>query len=323
MRHEDNGGHKVFVANNVKLIDEDREWVTTTDAAGNKSTVTCDYLIKQHQGSWSPDATSNNAHELIYASKCSDGTEIITTMLSRFGNSNEFFQNCGANAVVSTVGSTLPAGDGGARRIPDADCLKAAAADGVLTQWDLYEVWEGDNKLMTADGTVLAEFDPWFGLRNPSRYYDQASSTATANGISRPLDLAWGDKAVKSDLWGKVGSTEPYGYRDPRSPFNGATRDFYLNQNRVTAAATISSVYTDPYGGNASNATFEGAIKQHMSRAAPPPTPRWRSGVPASSSTAPATASTPPPETPPHPFKERNPWNIPRRPIAGAGVWPR
>ncbi|WP_345149004.1 hypothetical protein [Arthrobacter ginkgonis] len=282
MRHEDNGGHKVFVANNVKLIDADREWVTTTDAAGNTSTVTCDYLIKQHQGSWSPDATSNNAHELIYASKCSDGTEIITTMLSRFGNANEFFQNCGAKTIVSTVGSTLPAGDGGARRIPDADCLKAAATDGVLTQWDLYEVWEGDNKLTTADGTVLAEFDPWFGLRNPSRYYDPANGTATTNGVSRPLDLAWGDKAVKSDLWGKVGSAEPYDYRDPRSPFNGATRDFYLNQNRVTAAATLSSVYTDPYGGNASDATFEGAIKQHLvagSATADTTLAQWRSGI--------------------------------------------
>ena len=39
-----------------------------------------------HQGSHSADALSNNAHELLYATRCDDGTEIVSTALSRFGD---------------------------------------------------------------------------------------------------------------------------------------------------------------------------------------------------------------------------------------------
>lgn len=263
MRHEDNAGHKVFVANDVALLDEDRNEVTAL-IDGKTQQVSCDFLIKQHQGSWSPDATSNNAHELIYASKCTDGTEIITTMLSRFGNSNEFNKNCGSNETVSTVGSTLPAGDGGSRLIPTADCLAAAASDKALSTWDLYELWKGMNKLTTSDGTVLATFEPWFGLRNPSRYFDSANSTATTNGVSRPLDLAWGANAIATDAWRTPASSEQFPYTDARSPFNGATRDFYILQNKVSPANSRTTWHTDPYGSNAAEEPFKGSIKQHV-----------------------------------------------------------
>lgn len=264
MRHEDNGGHKVFVANNVKLLDENRDWVMMTTASGAEEIVECDYLIKQHQGSWSPDATSNNAHELIYASKCTDGTEIITTMLSRFGNSNEFLANCNPARTITTVGSLLPLGDGGTREIPTSSCVAASAADGNMGTWDLYELWKGENALTTDTGTVLASFDPWFGVRNPSRYFDEASSTATTNAVKRPVDLAWGDNPVTGDLWSQVGSTERYDYRDPRSPFDGSVRDFYTNQNRVSAAVSAPTIFTDPYGGSAGTVAFPGALKQHL-----------------------------------------------------------
>ncbi|MCQ1954741.1 hypothetical protein [Arthrobacter sp. zg-Y238] len=261
MRHEDNAGHKIFIANDVQLIDEFRDWVTIP---GTQEIVTCDFLIKQHQGSWSPDATSNNAHEAIYASRCSDGTEIISTTLSKFGNSNEFHQTCGTLGPVATVGSKLPMGYGGLRQIPDAECVAKNATGNAASLWGMYELWKGENKIMAADGqTELAHFDPWFGLRNPSRYYNPANSTATTNGISRPVDLAWGDNAATTYPWNTVAASVPLNWQDPASPFDGAQRDFYLTQNKV-AAGTPATVYTDPYGAGATETEFPGSIRQHL-----------------------------------------------------------
>ncbi|MCC3283879.1 hypothetical protein [Arthrobacter caoxuetaonis] len=259
MRHEDNAGHKIFVANNVQLLDVNRDWVLDTAGA----VVTCDFLIKQHQGSWSPDATSNNAHEAIYASRCSDGTEIISTTLSKFGNSNEFHKNCGVNERVGTLGSKLPAGYGGSRLIPDASCVQQHATGTEASLWGMYELWKGENKITDTAGNVLAHFDPWFGIRNPSRYYDAAKSTGTSNGISRPVDLAWGNKPAAAFPWTTVKDAAGLDWQDPASPFDGAQRDFYLNQNSVSSLST-GTLFTDPYGTNGQLTEFTGSIRQHL-----------------------------------------------------------
>ncbi|WP_202382016.1 hypothetical protein [Leucobacter chromiireducens] len=255
MRHEDNAGHKVFVANGVKMLDADRNWLRLADG----SQLLCDVLIKQHQGSWSPDATSNNAHESEFAARCNDGTEIITSILTRFGNANEMFGTCAPEEAIATVGSVLPAGDGGRRIIPTTDCVRNNPTD-----WTLYELWESDSKIVASDGTVLAAFDPWFGVRNPSRIYDRASSTATTNAISRPLDFAWyADRPATDYLWAGLSATERFDYADPRSPFNGAQRDFYLGELQLASGPTADGmVYSDPYGGSARADRTVGAIRQ-------------------------------------------------------------
>lgn len=253
MRHEDNSGHKVFLANNVKMLDADRNWLRLADGVQ----LECDFLIKQHQGSWSPDATSNNAHESFFAAKCNDGTEIITSMLTRFGNANEMHGTCAPNTAIPTVGSTLPAGDGGKRIIPTHDCVK-----GNPTDWTLYEVWQSDSRILGADGTELARFDPWFGVRNPSRMYQ--GSTATTNAVSRPLDLAWLDQGAATNyLWTGLSAQQRFDYRDPRSPFDGAQRDFYLGELQLASPGTASGiVYSDPYGGSAKAARATGSVAQ-------------------------------------------------------------
>lgn len=255
MRHEDNGGHKVFLANDVKMLDASRNWLRLADG----TQLTCDVLIKQHQGSWSPDATSNNAHESEFAARCNDGTEIITSILTRFGNANEMFGTCAPDTAIPTVGSLLPAGDGGRRIIPTADCVRENPTD-----WTLYELWESDSKIVAADGTVLAAFDPWFGIRNPSRIYDPAASTATTNAIARPLDYAWyADRPATDYLWAGLHGTERFDYSDPRSPFDGAQRDFYLGELKLASGPTSDGiVYSDPYGGTAKTNKTVGAIKQ-------------------------------------------------------------
>ncbi|MFV0434064.1 MAG: hypothetical protein ACK5LO_08805 [Leucobacter sp.] len=253
MRHEDNPGHKVFLANDVKMLDADRNWLRLADG----TRLECDFLIKLHQGSWSPDATSNNAHESLFAAKCNDGTELITSMLTRFGNANEMHGTCAPSTPIPTVGSTLPAGDGGKRIIPTHDCVKNNPTD-----WTLYEVWQSDSRIVAADGTDLAYFDPWFGVRNPSRMYQ--ASTATTNAISRPLDLAWLEEGAATNyLWTGLSAQDRFDYADPRSPFNGAQRDFYLGDLQLTDPGTASGiVYSNPYGASAGEARSGGSIAQ-------------------------------------------------------------
>jgi hypothetical protein len=255
MRHEDNAGHKVFVANNVKMLDADRRWLTR----GDGSQLVCDVLIKLHQGSWSADATANNAHEMLFAARCNDGTDVLTSTLTRFGNANEMHGTCAPDTAIPTVGSTLPAGDGGKRTIPTHDCVRNNPTD-----WTLYEVWESDNKIVAKDGSVLAYFDPWFGVRNPSRVYDPGASTATTNGISHPVDLAWLEENPATDyFWAGLDDIERFDYQDPRSPFDGAQRDFYLGDLQLTSPGTASGViYTDPYGGSARPEPAVGSVAQ-------------------------------------------------------------
>lgn len=94
MRHEDNVGHKVVVANSVPLLQKETRAPITVRRGHRQVKVTCDYLIKMHQGSHSSDATKNNAHELIYAVSCTDSTKAIISTLSRLGKANEYHRSC-------------------------------------------------------------------------------------------------------------------------------------------------------------------------------------------------------------------------------------
>ena len=54
------------------------------------------------------------------------------------------------------------------------------------------------------------------------------------------------------------------GWDDPRSPFDGVTREFYFNQTRLANARGPATWYTDPFGGHASTKPFPGAIRQYV-----------------------------------------------------------
>lgn len=250
-RHEDHVGHKVFVLNNVKLVHSDRSQGYVRDEAGNP--VVCDYLIKMHQGSHSPDATRNNAHELIYAMQCTNGAEAVISLLTPIGKANEFTANCD-ESTVTTSGSNSPDGAGGRRLIPTKQCV-----ENYNDVWGLYETWETDTTLTDSSGKILIHFDPWFGVRNPSRIYDTetqeavpAVSVADLLGNAKSEGIPWyrvDGKIEKSSLL---------------SPFNGAKRDVYVGGTQIHNADGPTTWYTDPYGGHLSTAPFPGAVKQYI-----------------------------------------------------------
>jgi hypothetical protein len=258
IRHEDNVGYKVDYENDVRLLAAD----------GRALGVTCDYLVSVHQGSHSPDALSNNVHELLYAVRCDDGTELISDTISRFGAPGEYVRSCDPARTVATTDNGYPAG-AGRREIPDRACVESTVlvpAGRTTSAWALYEKWSAGNELRTADGRALASFDPAFGVFNPSRY----ANAAGARGIGRTVDLCWegapdgsrfrGAACTAATEGGAIGAA--YGFDDVRSPFDGTRRDVYLRETTLRNAGGQRLYWTDPYGGNASTTPFAGALCQ-------------------------------------------------------------
>ncbi|MGZ5331949.1 MAG: hypothetical protein ACXWFH_11730 [Solirubrobacterales bacterium] len=257
-RHEDHVGHKVEWENDVEL---------ERGAAGGGREgigVRCDFLVKVHQGTHSADALGNNAHELLYAVRCDDGTELLATKLSSFGAPNGFVRSCDkATGVAAGTSHDYPAG-GGARLIPDRACVEEylLVPAGGFSQYSLglYEDWLSSNHLRTAAGRELAYFDPHFAVFNPSRY-------SLAGGIGRTLDVCFESEPGTGDI-ARGGYCEDarvsgqVAYDDPLSGFDGAHREVYFNQTEIANAGGPSRWWTDPYGGNASPAPFPGGICQ-------------------------------------------------------------
>lgn len=264
VRHEDNAGHKIIVANDVSVIAKNPR-ATVKDKDGKP--IKCDYLIKFHQGSHSSDATKNNAHETIYAVHCTDGTEVISSTFTRYGNANEFDRSCDQQKVA-TSGSILPDGFGGRRLIPDMNCVnKDVLVPGNQQSniWSLYEVWESANRIQKADGTKLASFDPWFGIRNPARVYAPGILGEIVALVDTLFLVDESDGGTaKGHPWSEH-SGEHLAKTDPQSPFDGAQRDYYLQGTTVNNASGPNVWWTDPYGDNAVTQAGTGLVKQWIS----------------------------------------------------------
>jgi hypothetical protein len=129
--------------------------------------------------------------------------------------------------------------------------------------WALYENWKAEEELRAAGGQLLASFDPWMAVRNPSRY------SRTGLPVGRTLDASWETDTdggvVNRPPWTEVSGLAPFEYRDPRSPFDGAQRDFYIRETEVANDGGPQRWWTDPYGGGGSATPFPGGICQLVS----------------------------------------------------------
>jgi hypothetical protein len=258
-RQEDHVGYKVDYQDDVPLIAAD----------GASLGVECDYLVRVHQGSHSPDALSNNVHELLYAVRCSDGTELISNTVGRFGDPGEYARSCEPSVLVPATDNGYPDG-AGSRLIPDRACMETSflvPSGRTTSAWAAYEKWSSEGTLTAAGGgPPLASFNPAFGVFNPSRYGDPAAT----GKMARTLDLCWevepnSDRArgVECDEATGFGAiATPYGFDDDRSPYDGTYRDFYVDETALANADGPTRWWTDPYGGNGSPEPFPGALCQ-------------------------------------------------------------
>jgi hypothetical protein len=254
-RHEDHAGHKIEWENDMRM--------QVGDGGSAALSIRCDVLVKIHQGSHSPDAFTNNLHEVAYHIRCTDGTGFSATLLTPIGAAGEFVRACDRERHV-TVGTAVPSNSpdgGGKRAVPDATCVRdliLARPDG-RPRFDaaLRESWEISASLRAGNGRTLVSFNPYFQVEDPSRYYDPAGEKA----LARPVDLCYLEPLRGLDRCEGL-PADAIAWDDPRSPFKGVRRFVDINGNNVRNADGPNVWYTDPLGRNGSPEPFSGAIRQ-------------------------------------------------------------
>ncbi len=264
-RHEDHVGHKVEWENNVVF--------NTGDGIGSFFSVTCDVLVKLHQGTHSKDAFTNNLHELAYHIACNDGTEMHVTLMAAIGKPGEFVRSCDGTRIV--VGTATPANSpsgGGQRRLPDRTCIErhflVASGSSSNVSAALHESWETSSSVRRDDGHTLASFDPYFQVFLPSRYHHPV----LANLTGRPIDACYEQEANGDRASGELCSqstangTLQVAFNDPRSRFNGVRRKVDINSNRVNNLDGPNVWFTDPFGKHGRTSAFPGSVRQWIGR---------------------------------------------------------
>ncbi|AGY58506.1 hypothetical protein [Gloeobacter kilaueensis] len=270
MRHEDHVGHKINWTNNTRAL--------------NNSRIKCSILTHVHQGTHSPDAFSNNLHEVGYYARCSDGNQLALNLLSPFGNGGEFTEGCNRSKTIATA-EPMPMDSpdgftGTARAIPDLSCIKQyiLVPEGQTSQFSpndaagtfggLYESWQPTLRLVSPDEPGPIVFiTPEFAVLNPVRYYDPAQSDSLAYSIGIcTLVEPNGDTVHGSSACNQVLKHPEWTYDNPDSPFNGAHRVVGKFGNiEINNAGGRTTWYSDPYGTNLQTRPFPGSIKQTIS----------------------------------------------------------
>jgi hypothetical protein len=258
-RHEDHVGHKVEWENDMPM--------RVANSGTSTLSITCDVLTKLHQGTHSPDAFTNNMHEVVYHVRCSDGTGFSATLLTPIGTPGELVASCDRERHV-TVGTAVPAispNGGGKRAVPDVNCVRTHVlrSDGERPRFDsaLRESWEISASLRRENGRTLASFNPYYQVMDPSRYHDPALERV----MGRPIDLCYEPSVAGRDRCEGL-PAEPISWDDPRSPFKGVRRFVDVNSNNVRNADGPEVWYTDPLGRNGRTEPFPGSIRQWVAR---------------------------------------------------------
>lgn len=270
-RDEDHVGHKVSVGNDVEVHEGDRGFGGDGDGP---LTMTCDSLMKFHQGTHSPDALVNNLHELLYHVRCTyddDGSVIETRFaalvpLGRPGGFTALGRCSGQqNREIEDVGTPVPADSPRglvARIIPDDACA-AAVLSGDEDIRSLTEIWIAGISGRSRSPQMNVQIFPSFFVANPSRIFDPTEP----DQIRRPIDMCY-DGATGRACDQVRRATERNGgeeiaFDDPLSPFNGAQRVFA--PGRFSVQNTGPRVwYTDAFASRFSTDPFPGAIQQYL-----------------------------------------------------------
>jgi hypothetical protein len=311
MRHEDHVGHKVDWANGegdmathqMSTSVTGGVWVGRTgDGVIAKDTgARCYYLAKPHQGTSTPDAFTNNLHEVFYFVDCrhpdpKNNQKVSIAVMEGFGKPGgftSFMPLCGVqrrsdpqdfvNIGTTDANNQYPGGDGD-REIITRECIEK----GFLVpqgSWsgNMYEAWPANLSVETADGRKLATgVNLLFDVEDANRYY-YPESVKAARGYKNPdagtnlgftMDLCY-DTSLSSqgrkyrggpcDWSTDYGKIRDIAWNDPRSGFKGVNRGMYFKPPVLDNANGPEVWYTDPYGYNAKTSPFPGSVKQQVS----------------------------------------------------------
>ena len=259
MRHEDHVGHKIEWENDVQVF----ESVTNGGANQRALAVRCDFLMKVHQGTHSPDAFTNNLHELLYAAQCRDrgdgsvGTKLIAYTMVQFGDPGGFTEGgvAGGSAFVK-VGPASPARSPagmGQRSIPTdrpragRGAGAAGRAVGLLARSlrglalgqlpASLERPRADWPTSTRTSRCSCRRASTGRPPRPARCGRRAPAGDVAAQVGRSVELCYSDDGPRRARGGECDRAARRAARvawdDPRSPFEGVKREFYFNQTTI------------------------------------------------------------------------------------------
>lgn len=257
VRNEDHVGHKVEWENDMEM--------RVGDGGSAALSVRCDVLTKLHQGTHSPDAFTNNLHELVYHLRCTDGTGFSMTLLTPIGTAGEMVVGCNRERHIPVGTATPPnSPDGGGKRaLPGDECIEEHVLRDGRPRFDsaLRESWEVSASLRRERGGPLVSINPYYQVRDPSRYFDPSAERSMA----RPIDLCSIPGISGEDRCSGVAAGQ-IAWDDPRSPFKGVRRFVDVNANNIRNADGPTIWYTDPLGKNGRTEPFPGSIRQWVAQ---------------------------------------------------------
>jgi hypothetical protein len=311
MRHEDHMGHKVEYANGEGDIATDQADTSLTGGVHvqrNKpiadTGVRCYYLAKPHQGVSSPDAFTNNIHEVFYFADCrypnnpTLNQKISIAEMEGFGKPGgftSFMPLCGIerrsdpqdfiNLGTDAMNSQYPTGNGD-REIITRDCIeKGFLVPQGSYSGNLYEAWPASLSIKAATGkTLVSGINLLFDVEDANRYFYPDALKAQrgyVNPDAKPntgftMDLCYDTSLQAQGRIARGGLCEyatNYGqikgikWNDPRSAFRGLHRGMYFMPATLDNAGGPEYWYTDPFGENASQTPFAGSIRQQLTPA--------------------------------------------------------
>jgi len=240
-RHEDHFGHKVFVANNIKLAIGTS---TNSNEIIYDAGITCDWLSKIHQGSYSADALTNNTHEYYLNMQCDDthqqeSTAFSVKIMADWGQANKF-------------------------TFIDNGHIDIEPVDTQVTSFLTYP-WNGEPDPITPP-TMVSPLNPNGGRgttsisglqwKNWNEVYRPAELWQQDEVSVQTVDLCYGSNGTR--LPGGFCSILPVNYpgqdywKSDASPFNGSVRTLNFKAIEVNNDGGPTEFCTDPFGQNAS-----------------------------------------------------------------------
>ena len=252
-RHEDHVGHKIEWENDMPM--------RVGDGGSALLSVTCDVLVKLHQGTHSADAFTNNMYEVAYHVRCTDGTGFSATLLTPIGDAGELVVSCDREQHVDVGVANPPISpDGGGKRvIPTMACVQERVLNAERPRFDgaLRESWEISGRIKAENGRTLVSFNPYFQVMDPSRFFDPALE----GNVGRPAELCSLESLRDRDRCAPLAG-QTVSWDSPRSPFKGVRRFVDVNSNNVRNADGPEVWWTDPLGLNGRPEPFPGSIRQ-------------------------------------------------------------
>jgi len=292
-RHEDHYGHKVVVQNMWEAVVGNPPG--PSEEPCTPAGFHCHWLSKVHQGTHSGDSLTNNMHEYQNNVMCDDGaartpdagrdhagpdkhTENSVIALAHWGHPGEIL-GCDAREVMDLgpgQGTEPPAGSDTKREIP---CARAGQGffykefpvqtvsgtghtDFMPRDAGLDEIWKPWMLVTTRDGADIFHSSAYYGIRNPSRIYNEGTLVPQRdmNGdgtVDNWIPTLEACLAIpQNDRFGQCRNLPTFPsnvpvtswWKLPESPFNGTMRYIHPKGTSLYNGTGRSDFCTDAFG---------------------------------------------------------------------------